>query len=132
MGILIKISSFSIELNCLQVSNQSFSYYLMKKNYLPSRNTITTYSNVYMVFFTDEQGFNEIKEIEEYFLHYEFVIIETTMYLTSENIESEEENEDEEITIIKTYKEDKCIVCLENKPDILYENCKQSVKKLKI
>ena len=51
--------------------------------------------------------------------------------------ESEDEPEEEEITIvqeyerengkipiIKTFKEDKCIICLENKPNILYEHCR--------
>ena len=53
-----------------------------------------------------------------------------------DEFESEDELEEEEITIgqeyerengkipiIKTFKEDKCIICLENKPNILYEHC---------
>ena len=38
--------------------------------------------------------------------------------------EEEDEDEEEEIPIIKTFKEDKCIICLENKPNILYEHCR--------
>ena len=47
------------------------------------------------------------------------------MYSSPQNIETEHE-EEEEITppIIKTFKEDKCIICLENKPNVFYENCK--------
>ena len=62
----------------------------------------------------------------------------------------QEEDEDEEITIvqeyehengkipiIKTFKEDKCIICLENEPNILYVHCRHiptcsNVKKLRI
>ena len=52
--------------------------------------------------------------------------------------ENEDEDEEEEIPIIKTFKEDKCIICLENEPNILYVNCRhiylpvQNVNKLRI
>ena len=58
---------------------------------------------------------------------YKIVITEILTFLTPQNINSNtDDGEEKEITppIIKTFKEDKCIICLENKPDLLYENCK--------
>ena len=39
-----------------------------------------------------------------------------------DHCESEDESEDESITL-KAYKEDKCVVCFNNKPEILFHDC---------
>ena len=67
---------------------------------------------------------------------YEIKVKETLVYLTQFVSNSDTDGE-EDVTMvqnhnflnkkesmIKIFKEDKCIICLENKPNMLYENCK--------
>ena len=90
--------------------------------------TIKHFPDGVTFFSADEDFFNErffsITKERGYFRCY-FYIYEIVNYTLPQNIETEHE-EEEEITppIIKTFKEDKCIICLENKPDIFYENCR--------
>ena len=81
----------------------------------------------------NENGFDKYFLTDECFLEdlislyeknfYKIVITEILRFLTPQDIDSDtDDGEQEEITppIIKTFKEDKCIICLENKPNILY------------
>ena len=38
--------------------------------------------------------------------------------------EEEEEEEEKPITVIKSLREDKCVVCLENEPKVFFLDCK--------
>ena len=63
---------------------------------------------------------------------YEIRIIEIATIKQEEDEDEEEEitivqeyeHENGKIPIIKTFKEDKCIICLENEPNILYVHCR--------
>ena len=69
---------------------------------------------------------------------YEIIVIETLTFLTRQHTDSDEDDEeDDEVTIVKNYEcvdgkypivktfsENLCVVCLVNKPNILYENCR--------
>ena len=87
---------------------------------------------------SDEELFNKklLSYMEDNFC-YEIKVKETLVYLTQFVSNSDTDGKEEDVTmvqnhkflnkkesIIKIFKEDKCIICLENKPNMLYENCK--------
>ena len=50
--------------------------------------------------------------------------VDAEYFIKGEEEEVEEEEEEEQlITVLKAYKEDKCVVCLMNKPKVLFYDC---------
>ena len=107
-------NKFIVKIDFFDLSGEHVNFKLMTAKF--NENGLKSFTKI------DEDFFGKIFINMENKYCYKIYIIEIIKYLTSES-ETEEEKEIKP-TIIKTFKEDKCIVCLENKPNMLYENCK--------
>ena len=74
-----------------------------------------------IVFKFREPDFKEFDPYDTYSYPKKIYVVARVWYRRNE-VESEDESENESITL-KSYKEDKCMVCLANKPELLFYDC---------
>ena len=102
---------FTLKVDFFDRNDKHVEFHLMTYKHFPNGDSTLSGEKI----FFKERFFSKMKERGYYRCC--FYIYEIVKYPTPQNVETEE------IPIIKTFKEDKCVICLENEPNILYEHC---------